>query len=150
MKKLFIYYSFTGNGDVIADKLSKYNIDIRKIESKKRLPKTMFFQMMVGGFKAATKHKDILNDYDKDISNYDEIIIGSPIWFDRLSSPINRVLSDLDLSNKKVSFILYSSGGEAMAASERINKEYPNANILILQTPFKKYNEELDKLKIYE
>ena len=75
MKKLFIYYSFTGNGDVIADKLSKYNIDIRKIETKQKLPKLFFFQMMIGGFKALIKYKDKLFDYDKDISSYDEIII---------------------------------------------------------------------------
>ena len=150
MKRLFIYYSFTGNGDMIADKLSSYNIDVRKVEPKKKLPKTMFFQMMVGGFKAANKMKDKLYDYDKDISSYDEIIIGTPIWFDRVSTPINRVLSDLDLKDKKVSFVLYSAGGEANEASKRLNEEYNNPSIIILKTPFSKYKEELDKLKIYE
>ena len=150
MKKLFIYYSFTGNGDIIADKLSKYNIDVRKIETKQKLPKLFFFQMIVGGFKALIKYKDKLFDYDKDISSYDEIVIGTPIWFDRISSPINRVLSDLDIKDKKVSFIFYSASGVANKASERINKEYEKANILVLKTPFKTNEQELDKLNIYE
>ena len=101
--------------------------------------------MLVGGFKALTKYKEKLIDFNNDISNYDEIIIGSPIWCDRLSSPINTVLNELDLSNKKVSFILYSGSGVANKASKVIKDKY-NANIIILKEPIK-YKEELDKLK---
>ena len=144
MKKLFIYYSLTGNGDLIADYL-KDNFEIRKVIPKKSLPKNFALSMLVGGFKALTKYKEKLIDFNNDISNYDEIIIGSPIWCDRLSSPINTVLNELDLSNKKVSFILYSGSGIANKASEVIKDKY-NANIIILKEP-NKYKEELDKLK---
>jgi len=144
MKKIFIYYSLTGNGDLIADYL-KDNFEIRKVIPKKNLPKNFALSMLVGGFKALTKYKEKLIDFNNDISNYDEIIIGSPIWCDRLSSPINTVLNELDLSNKKVSFILYSGSGVANKASKVIKDKY-NANIIILKEPIK-YKEELDKLK---
>ena len=84
-------------------------------------------------------------DFDNDVKEYDEVIIGSPIWNGRFSSPINTVLSKIDLKDKKVSFILYSGSGEAKKATKLINKKYPNASITILKEP-KKYNEELDKL----
>ena len=134
---------------MIAKELSKHGIEIRKIESKEKLPKTLFFQMMVGGYRAMVNHKAKLLDYDKDISNYDEIIIGSPIWFDRLAAPTNRILSDLDLNNKKISFILYSGSGIANKATEKLNKMFNKVNIIYLKEP-KKYKEELDKLKVYE
>ena len=145
MKKLFIYYSLTGNGDIVAEKLNK-SCDIRKVKVKKELPKSLFFKMMVGGFKAMTGYNEKLIDFDNNIDNYDEIIIGSPIWNDRLCSPIRTVLKKLDLSNKKLSFILYSGGGLANTAIEFINNNYKNVNITVLQEP-KKYNNELDKIK---
>ena len=144
MKKLFIYYSLTGNGDVIANYLKEKNYEIRKVIPKKSLPKNFFLSMMVGGFKALIKKKDKLINFDSNIDEYDEIIIGSPIWFDRISSPINTVLNKLNFNNKKISFILYSGGGIANKASERINELY-NTNIVILKAP-KNNKKELDKL----
>ncbi len=142
MKKIFIYYSLTGSGDIVSNYMKKKGYDIRKVYSKFKYPKKMFPLMMVGGFKALNKIKDRLVDFNNDISDYDEVVIGSPIWFDRVSSPINRVLSELDLSNKKVSFIFYSGSGEGNKAKERV-KEI--GNVTILKEP-KKYKDELKKI----
>ena len=143
MKKIFIYFSLTGSGDVVSDYMKKNGYDIRKVISKYKYPKKMFPLMMVGGFKALTKMKDKLIDFDSNISDYDEVVIGTPIWFDRVSSPINTVLSKLDLSNKKVSFILYSASGDAKKATERLKDI---GDITILKEP-KKYKEELNKIR---
>ena len=144
MKKIFIYYSMYGNGDLISDIYKEKGYDIRKVISKVNYPKKMFPLMMIGGFKALFKIKDKLVDFDNNIDNYDEIVIGTPIWFDRVSAPINSVLKVLDLSNKKVSFILWSASGNATKAVERISKEY-NTNITILKEP-KKNKDELKKI----
>ena len=120
MKKLFIYYSLTGSGDLVADTLKSKGYDIRKVVSKHNYPKSFFWLMMVGGFRAGTNKKDKLVNFDNDISNYDEIVIGSPVWFDRVSPPVNTVLKKLDLSGKKISFIFYSGSGEANKASEKV------------------------------
>ena len=144
MKKIFIYYSMYGNGDLVSDIYKEKGYDIRKVISKVNYPKKMFPLMMIGGFKALFKIKDKLVDFDNNIDNYDEIVIGSPIWFDRVSAPINSVLKVLNLTNKKVSFILWSSSGNATKAVERISKEY-NTNITILKEP-KKNKDELKKI----
>ena len=143
MKKLFIYYSLTGNGDIVAETFKSKGYDIRKVISKSKYPKKMFPLMMVGGFKALTKMKDKLIDFDSNISDYDEVVIGTPIWFDRISSPINRVLDELDLTKKKVSFIFYSGSGTAIKASERVKDI---GKITILKEP-KKYKDELKKIR---
>ena len=142
MKKIFIYYSLTGSGDLVADALKSKGYDIRKVVSKHNYPKSFFWLMMVGGFRAGTNKKDKLVNFDNDISNYDEIVIGSPVWFDRVSPPINTVLKELDLSGKKISFIFYSGSGEANKASEKVKDL---GDIIILKEP-KKHKEELEKI----
>ncbi len=145
MKKLFIYYSLTNNGDIVADTLKKKGYEIRKVISKSKYPKNKFLMIMMGGYKATFNKKDKLLDFNKDINNYDKVIIGSPIWNDRLCSPINRVISLLDLDNKDIDFILYSASGNGNKAKEKIKDLY-NKKPIILKEP-KKNNKELDKIK---
>ncbi len=145
MAKLFIYYSLSGNGDVVKDKLEEKGYEIRKVTPKKKL-KNNFFGIFRGGFLAGLNKKFKLENYNNDVSNYDEIVIGSPIWNGRLSCPINEVLDITDLSNKKVSFILYSGSGEGKKAVEKINKLFSNARIIFMKEP-KKHLDELNKLE---
>ena len=113
MKSLFIYYSLSGNGDLIASYLKEKDFEIRKIESLKKMPKKFFFRVLAGGFRAGLKIKDKLQEYDKNIDCFDKIYIGSPVWNGLFACPINRVLNDLDLNNKDVTLVLYSGSGSA-------------------------------------
>ena len=146
MKKLYIYYSLTGNGELIANTLRYLNFDIRRIEPRNKLPKNKLLQILIGGYKAMKNKEDELLPYNKDISMYDEILIGSPIWNDRLSTPINKLLSELDLSNKKVSFLFYSGSGEASTAVNKVNELFDNPEVIVLKEPMKNKH-ELDKLE---
>lgn len=145
MKKIFIYYSLSGNGDIVANYLKEKNIDIRKVETKKPLPSNMVLRILSGGFLAGINHKDELVNFNPDITKYDEVIIGSPIWNDHLSCPINTVLDKLDLTNKKVSFILYSGSGEAPKTIKRLNDIYKDITINNIKEP-KKNNERIAEL----
>ena len=144
MKKIFIYYSMTGNGDIVSDYFKEKGYDIRKVISKVKYPKSKFFLIMYGGSRVFFKKKDKLIDFNNDISSYDEVVIGSPIWMDSICAPINSVLDKLDLNNKKIKFVFYSAGGEANAASKYVNDNY-KADIVILREP-KSNKEELNKL----
>ena len=145
MKKLFIYYSYTGSGDIVAKKMEEKGYEIRKVETVKSLPKSFFWGMIVGGFQAGMKKKAPLKEFDQDISNYDEVVLGSPIWNGSFSPALNSLVSILDLSNKKLSFIFYAGSGEGPKAIKRLEKEYPNVPYVFLKDP-KKYPEELNKL----
>ena len=145
MKRIFIYYSLTGNGDKVANELMTKGIDIRKVITKSKPPKTMFGSIMKGGFLAGINYKSKLVDFNNDISSYDEVIIGTPIWNSRFSCPINTVLSKLDLSNKKLTFILYSASGKDNKAMIKINKLYPEAKIINLCEP-NKHEEEMKEI----
>ena len=144
--KLFIYYSLTGNGDLVADYLKGKGYEIRKIEVKKPLPSNFVLQILTGGFKAAINYKEKLIDFNNDISKYDEIVIGSPIWNARLSTPVSTALKELDLTNKKTRFILYSGSGTSPKATEFINKNYKDSKIIDLKQPIAN-KKELNKIE---
>lgn len=146
MKKIFIYYSLTNNGDVVADVFKEKGYEIRKVETKKKYPNNKFLMIMAGGYKATFNKKDKLLEFDSDISNYNKIIIGSPIWNDRLSAPINSVISLPDLKNKDLSFVFYSASGKGNHAKEKV-KDLFGADSIILKEP-KVNRDELKKLKI--
>lgn len=146
MRKLFIYYSLTGNGDVVADYFKEKGYEIRKVITKYKYPKNKFLMIMTGGYKASFNKKDKLLDFDNDISKYDKIIVASPVWNDRLSAPINSVISLINPSNKDISFILYSASGIANHAKDKIKNLF-NVDATILKEP-KKNNEELKKIKL--
>ena len=132
MKKLFIYYSLTGSGEVVSKIFKKRNYDIREIKVKRPLPKAFFLRMMVGGFKALIKKKEKLIDFNE------------KIWFDRLCSPVMTALRKLNLDDKKVRFVLYSGSGKGDHADEYIKANY-KAEVIHLQEP-RKNEEELKKL----
>ena len=147
MKKLFIYYSLTGNGDAVADYLKNSGYDIRKIETLEPLPDNNVLRILAGGYKAMINYEDKLYDWEKNIEEYDEICVGSPIWNSRISSPINTVLKSVHLENKKPTFILYSGSGKAAKATKSLCEKYAICNIIHLKEPAKN-KEELDKLRL--
>ena len=143
--KLLIYYSLTGNGDLVAGYLQNRGFQVRKVIEKKKMPKKLFPLMMSGGFRASLNLKGKLIDYDNNVEGFDEIYIGSPIWNGRFPPAINSVLAETDLKGKKLTFILYSGSGDGPKAVKRIKKLYPKARIIRLQEP-KKYQFEYDKI----
>ena len=146
MRKLFVYYSYSGNGDEVATCLKEKEYEIQKVKTSKPLPKNYALGIIVGGFKAGIHYQDPLVDFYSDVTLYDEIVIGSPIWNARFSSPINTVLEKLNLTNKNLTFVLYSGSGKSPKATQKIHENYPNAKIIDLQEP-KKNKEELKKLE---
>ena len=145
MKKLFIYFSLTGNGDLLAQLLEAKGYDIRKVVEKKKSPKSFFWRVMSGGFRAGLNLKGKLVDYNSDISAYEEIVIGSPVWNGRFTPAINSVLEQTNLEGKKLTFLFYSGSGDMPKAKKKIDKNYPDAKIVVLKEP-KTHGNELDKL----
>ena len=146
MMRIFIYYSLTGNGDLVAKYYEANNADIRKVIVKDKVPKSFFGKIFLFGFLAGINHKSKLVNFDNNIRDYDEVIIGSPIWNDRLSCPINTVLDNILLNDRKLTFVFYSGSGTSSKAEKKVKKLYPNAKIINLKEPLKNEN-YIDVLK---
>lgn len=147
MKKIFIYYTLSGNGNIVAEYLFKKDVEIRKVIVEDKMPKSMLLRILAGGFLAGINHRAKLAGFDSNIEGYDEIIIGSPVWNGKLSCAINSVLDELNLDGKNVRFILYSGSGTAPKAEKFIKEKYKDAKIINLKEP-KKNNNELGKIDI--
>ena len=145
MSVLFLYYSFTGNGDIVAEKMVELEADVRKVVPEKPLPRSFFWSVMTGGFLAGLGYKAPLRGFDPSLDGYDRVVIGSPVWNGRISCPINTVLATLDLTGKEVAFVLYAGSGAAPKAVSRLSKSHPSAPVVVLKEP-KKYADELAKL----
>ena len=145
MSKIFIYYSLTRNGDFISKEMENKGYTIRKVIEKKKMPKKFFFRVLTGGFRAGIGEKAKLIDYNNDISLYDEVVIGSPVWNGRFPPAINTVLLNTNLENKKLTFLFYSGSGDIPKVNKRIEKLYPSANVVVLKEPIS-HQEELSKI----
>jgi len=136
MKKIFIYYSLTGNGDHVAKFMEARGYEIRKVIEKKKMPKSFFFRVLIGGYRAGRKKKGKLINYDNNIKDYSEIVIGSPVWNGRFPPAINSVLDQTDLSSaKKLAFFFYSGSGETPKVVKEVVKEFPHARIIVTKEP---------------
>ena len=146
MKKLLIYYSLTGNGDLVAEHLKEKGYGICRVVEKHKTPKRFFFRVLEGGFRAGLNLKTKLIDYNPgDANDFGEIVIGSPVWNGRFPPAINTVLAQTDLSEKELTFLFYSGSGDIPKVAKKINKKYPNAKIVVLKEP-KSHESELEKL----
>ena len=100
-KKLVVYYSYTGHTKMIAESIQKkLKCDILEIKPVK--PYSTDYQTVVDeeqNNESAKKTPEI-EKIDEDLNNYDEIIVGSPVWWYTIVPVIRTFLKENDLSGK--------------------------------------------------
>ena len=130
-KVLVLYYSQTSNTKQVATEIAtRLNADIEEI-----VP----VQPYDGEFEATIqrcmkeREEGILPEVKpltSDLSKYDVIFIGYPVWFGTFAPPVGAFLSQVDLSGKKVvPFCTFGSGGLESSMKDLAEKQ-PNAEIL--------------------
>ena len=108
--KYFIYFSASGNGDFIAEYLKELGYTPIKAEMIKPIKKINFFSIMKYGFRAGMNKKEKIRELNLGLKDDDEVMIGSPIWNDKLSTPINTLLDKYSFNKETTRFILYPAG----------------------------------------
>ena len=112
MKSLVIYYSYSGNTEKVAKILK--DILSQKGEAEMRQLKPLdesdnFFYQCVRAFKG---RRALLSDENFNLSEYDLICIGTPVWAFAPTPAINTFLDKCSSLNNKtaVCFMTYGSG----------------------------------------
>ena len=103
MKKLVVYFSYTNNTRTIANKIKeKLNCDI--LEIKTVIPYSNDYQTVVDDEQnsEASNHLPEIQKIDVDLTQYDEIILGTPVWWYRPVPAIRTFLNQYDLSGKTI------------------------------------------------
>ena len=120
--KYFVYFSASGNGDFIANFLKERGYEIVKVETLKPFGKVNFFRILKYGFRAGAQKREKIKDINLELKSDDEVVIGSPIWNDRLSTPINTVLDKIAFNKETTKFLVYPAGEKANKVFEQIEK----------------------------
>ncbi len=127
-KTLIIYYSLTGHTKEIAEKIqSKTNADLFEIETQKAFPmKPILFFAVKQQLK--DKNYPALKNIP-DVSSYDTIFVGSPVWWYTAATPVLSLLDQVDFQNKKV--VPFSTqGSNAGTFLEDFKAKIKNAVVL--------------------
>ena len=103
MNKLIVYFSYTNNTRMIANKI-KEKLDCDILEIKTVIPYSQDYEAVVNDEQnsEASNYLPEIQKIDVDISKYDEIIIGTPVWWYRPVPAIRTFLSQNNLSGKVI------------------------------------------------
>jgi flavodoxin len=144
MNKLIVYFSYTGNTRMIAKKIrEKLNCDI--LEIKTVIPYSKDYDTVVNDEQngEASNHLPEIQDINIDLSKYDEIILGTPVWWYRPVPAIRTFLTQNDLSGKTIKPYATNAGWLGRTFKE-IEKLCPNSNVEQgMNIVFKSYTDKL-------
>lgn len=129
MKKLIVYFSYTGNTRTIADRI-KDKINCDSLEIKTVVPYSDDYDTVVNDEQnsESSNHLPEIQNINIDLNQYDEIILGTPVWWYRPVPPIRTFLAQNDLSGKTIKPFATNAGWIGRTFSE-IKKLCPNSKV---------------------
>ena len=148
MKKYFVYYSATGNGDFLAELLKEAGYEPVKVETIKPMGKVGFFKILHYGGQAMLGKKAKIKDLNLELKDDDQVVVGSPIWNDRLSTPINAVLAKYSFNKERTGFVLYPAGEGTSKSFEQIKKLGFVKEPVVISYPLKKQDVAKELVKL--
>lgn len=126
MKTLVLFYSRTGTTKKVAEKIATIlGADIEEISDN--INRSGVRGYLISGKEAVLKKINKINPIIHNISDYDLVIIGTPVWAWTMSSPIRSLITEQKENFKQVAFFCTQGGeGNQGALSDMIklsNKE---------------------------
>ncbi len=125
MKDLVVYYSLEGNTAYVAEKIrEKTGADLLRLIPKKAYHDKGFAKFFWGGKSAVMGEKPELEIYDVDLSGYDRIIFGFPVWASNFTPPLRTFIADNAeaLKGKRFAAFACQSGAGAEKAFGKLAK----------------------------
>ena len=130
-KVLVLYYSQTSNTKAIAEEIAaRLGADTEEIVSAE--PYDGDFQATIERCMKDRESGTLpkVQPLSADLSAYDVIFLGYPIWFGTYAPPVAALLKEIDLSGKKVvPFCSFGSGGLDSSVKD-LKAQCPSAEIL--------------------
>ena len=124
---LIMYYSKTGKTRIVAEELKALIPAARLVEIKAR----------VGMLKAVFWHqlfsRNACNEpISVDLEKYDRIILCSPIWLQKISSPMRTIINTVPLKGKKVELFVVCAGHLGEGGQSKLKKQLAAKEINML------------------
>ena len=111
---IIIYYSWSGSTEYIAKQIARLcGADLLQLFPTEAYPVNYSKCVDQARIETRTGFCPPLESFEIDLSQYDTVFIGSPIWCGTYASPIRTFLRSYDLSGKTVyPFCTHGGGGE--------------------------------------
>jgi len=136
MKTAVIYYSYGGTSAHVAEILkTELNVDIFRIETLDDKKRKGFFLILWGGSQVVMGKKPPLKPLSVDISAYDLVILGTPVWAGSPAPAIASFLSKNSIAGKKIALFCCHGGGMGEALNKL--KAQLGGNTVIGEIDFK-------------
>lgn len=112
-KKLVIYYSFEGSTAMVGKTIAEsVGADILELKPVDEIKTHGFMKFVWGGKQAVMKKKPELKPYDLDLSEYDLIFLGTPVWAGNMTPPMRSFLNNEEIKGKNIALFCCHQGGQ--------------------------------------
>ena len=149
MKTAVVFYSMHGNVRYVSEKVAKeLGADLIELIPVKAYPDKGAMQFIWGGSAVTFKKKPELEPYSFNASDYDLVIIGTPVWASNFTPPLRTFFENNDLTGKKIAVIATSAGGDSAKCVEAVKTAAGAdslAAVLSLVDPKEKPSDENEK-----
>ena len=129
-KIIIISFSKSGNTQIISDYINQStNITLYNIKPKTSYPSSYDETLKIAENEQDTNARPEIDNPLTDISNYDIILLGYPLWYGHLPNIVITQLELLNLNNKEIyPFNTHGSSGISNSVND-IKKYASNANV---------------------
>jgi len=111
MKVLIAYYSLEGNTRLVAKHIAKtIGADLLEIKPVKNISSKGMMKYLWGGRQAMMGAKHEIEPVDREWSEYDMILLGTPVWAWTASPPIMSYLQKAGIKGKRVALFSCNEG----------------------------------------
>lgn len=114
MKTAIIYYSQSENTRYAAEKIAALTgADLIRIEPENKYPDKGFKKFFWSGKSAVMGERPVLKSYYFDAEQYDQVILGTPVWASTFTPPLRTFIDENPAVKKKTAgiFVCFSGGG---------------------------------------
>lgn len=102
-KKIIVYYSYTNHTKMIAEDIQKQlQCDILELKPVKAYSSDYDTVVAQEQNNESAKRTPEIENKNLDLSKYDEIILGTPVWWYTIAPVARTFLKENDLSGKKI------------------------------------------------
>lgn len=139
MKTLILYYSRNGHTKKVAEAISNsFKCDIEEVIDQKN--RKGILGWIFAGRDATLGNLTKINDLSYDVSAYDTIIIGTPVWAGNMAPAIRTMILQYEEQFKNVAFFCTEggSGGErAIKKMEKLAEKNAIAKLIVTEGDIK-------------
>jgi len=103
MKSIIVFYSFDGNTKFLAQEMAQeIGADLSEIKPENEFKSHGFTKYLWGVKQIVMNQKPKLLPIEKNLNDYDLIIIGCPVWASTFAPPLKTFFSEVKIKGKKI------------------------------------------------